>query len=101
MDIIADDFKDIVNTEWPNVVEHRMQRTFEVALKKPWTYVDPVTQEEVTDRTYILISSLVQRIGEANYVTSAITDISHQKWMEALQRKRRQEALDMKRQQEK
>lgn len=101
MDVIADDFKDTIMQEWKRVVEGRLQRTFIVALKKPWVYVDPVTLEEVTDRSYIIVQALVQRIGESNYVTSAVTDISHQKWMESLQSKRRQEAMDMKRQQEK
>jgi PAS domain S-box-containing protein len=87
--------------EWGFVVgEQRLERTFELALKKPWSYTDSATGEVVKDGTHVLVSALVQRIGEEDFVISVVTDISYQKWMESLQDQRRQQALDMKRAQE-
>jgi signal transduction histidine kinase len=83
-----------------NVVERGQEVTVELALKKPWSYTDSNTGETVTGQTYILVSALLQRLGDEDYVISVVTDISYQKWMESLQDQRRQQALEMKRAQE-
>ena len=83
-----------------NIVERGQEVTLELALNKPWHYTDPLTGEQIEDRTYILVSALLQRLGDEDYVISVVTDISYQKWMESLHDQRRQQALDMKRAQE-
>ena len=83
-----------------NIVERGQEVTLELALNKPWQYTDPTTGELIEDRTYILVSALLQRLGDEDYVISVVTDISYQKWMESLHDQRRQQALEMKRAQE-
>jgi hypothetical protein len=100
IDVVADDFHDIVAEEWTKLTDHHMSISFEIALNCSWNSIDPSTGNPISSRKYAIAAASVQRIGEDTFVTGAITDISRQKWMESLQALRGQEALELKRQQE-
>ncbi|KIW04769.1 uncharacterized protein PV09_03960 [Verruconis gallopava] len=100
LEIMTEESAARAKIEWSLVAEQRQERTFELTLRKPWVYADPTSGDIVKDQTKVLVSALVQTIGEEEYVISVVTDISYQKWIESMQDKRRQEALEMKRAQE-
>lgn len=100
LDSFADDYSDILAEEWAKLVDHHLSVNFELALKAPWTSTDPSTGDPISSRKYVIAAGSVQRIGESTYITGALIDISRQKWMESWQALRRQEAVELKRQQE-
>jgi hypothetical protein len=100
LEVVDDDYHDIMAEEWTKLTDHHMNVDFEVALKTTWNSTDPSTGDPISSRKYVIAAASVQRIGEGTYVTGALTDISRQKWMESLQALRRQEAVELKRQQE-
>lgn len=100
LEVIAEDYYSIMVEEWAKLTDHDMSVAFEIALKSSWNSTDPSTGDPISSRKYAIAAASVQRIGETTYITGALTDISRQKWMESLQALRRQEAVELKRQQE-
>lgn len=100
VELFADDYSDILAEQWAKLVDHHLSVNFELALKTSWNSTDPSTGDPISSRKYVIAAASVQRIGESFYCTGALTDISRQKWMESLQAQRRQEAVELKRQQE-
>jgi hypothetical protein len=101
MDVLEEDSAKAMERGWADLSQHGKTLNIELGLKKPWEGVDPATGKKITGRTYIIAAASPQKIGDATYITGAITDISHQKWVESLQMQRRDEAVELKRQQEK
>ncbi|TLD27691.1 putative hsp90-like protein [Venturia nashicola] len=100
LELFADDYSDILAEEWARLVDHHMSVNTELALKSSWTSTDPSTGDPISSRKYVIAAASVQQIGESMYITGALIDISKQKWMESWQALRRQEAVELKRQQE-
>jgi hypothetical protein len=102
MNVIDEEYQPIMTREWKGCVEEgKTISSLELGLKKPWAGVDPTTGERITGKTYIIAAASSQRIGNTTFITGAITDISRQKWVEGLQMQRKDEAVELKRQQEK
>jgi hypothetical protein len=101
MQVIEEEYAPIITEAWYELVHENKRMNLELGLKKPWEGVDPATGEKITGRTYIIAAASAQKIGDTTFVTGAITDISRQKWVESLQMQRRDEAVELKRQQEK
>jgi hypothetical protein len=70
-------------------------------MKKKWQHTDPTTGEYQTGPTYCLASATIRLFGDEEYITGAITDISQQKWAEEAQIQQKEDAILLKRAQEK
>lgn len=79
--------------------------SFEIRLRKPFKAADAevVGGEVVEGDTWILAAAYSQKRedGSISSIMGCLTDISRQKWAEDFQNRRKKEALEMKRQQEK
>ena len=89
-----------IDIEWSKLIDDREPVSFELKLKKRWQDTDPVTSKQISGWTYVLAAASVQQIGSEAFVTGAVTDISRQKWVEGFEKRQRQEAMELKRQQE-
>ena len=97
MDWIKEDDQDAVKESWVNLVENTVPLSTEFRFKAPWK-----DRNGVKGDTWVLASAYPEK-GESGSVKSifgSITNISQQKWAEGLQKKRMEEAVEMKRQQE-
>jgi PAS domain S-box-containing protein len=101
LSVINDDDHSKMAEEWHKLSVEKQSRSFELRLKKQWQYTGSHTGDFRTGATYILVSALHQSIGNEEFVTGAITDISQQKWSEEAQMMQKDEALALKRAQEK
>jgi PAS domain S-box-containing protein len=87
--------------EWHKLSVLRQSTSFEVRMKKKWQHTDSTTGEYQTGPTYCLASATIQLFGEEEYITGAITDISQQKRAEEAQIQQKDDAISLKRAQEK
>lgn len=86
---------------WRNLLATREPVVAEFPLKKPWAKTLD-SGECLTGSTWILLSAFIDEDddGVAKRSLTTITDISQQKWAEAHQTRRMEEAMELKRQQE-
>ena len=89
-----------MDREWKKLVEDRIAVSFELRLKRHWESIDPVTGENISGPAYILAAAAPKAFPDNTYITGCITDISRQKWAERRQKEQRDEAVELKRQQE-
>lgn len=96
MDSIKDEDRAGVQATWDKLVTQKVNVTKEFRFKTPWQ-----SKHALTD-TWALMNCTSLRDGDNNLMSifGSITDISHQKWAEEFQRKKTQEAIELKRQQE-
>jgi PAS domain S-box-containing protein len=87
--------------EWHKLSVLKQPTSFELRMKKKWHHTDPTTGEYQTGPTYCLASATIQLFGEEEYITGAITDISQQKRAEEAQIQQKDDAISLKRAQEK
>jgi PAS domain S-box-containing protein len=97
MDSIMDEDREGVRTVWKNLVEERTPVTHEFRFKTPWQ-----SRNGSRGDTWVLMSAYPERDedGELKSVFGSITNISQQKWAEDFQKRRMEEAFELKRQQE-
>ncbi|KAK4988682.1 hypothetical protein LTR50_003761 [Elasticomyces elasticus] len=76
--------------------------SFEIRLKKPFVTDETINGEPVKGTTWIIAAAYVEKKpdGSISAVAGCLTDISRQKWAENFQERRREEAVELKRQQE-
>lgn len=96
MDSIKDEDREGVQATWNKLVTQKVNVTKEFRFKTPWQ-----SKHALTD-TWALMNCTSLRDGDNNLMSifGSITDISHQKWAEAFQKKKTEEAIELKRQQE-
>ncbi|KAK6583384.1 hypothetical protein PZA11_004460 [Diplocarpon coronariae] len=97
MESIKDDDRAGVQAIWKKLVNKKSAITHEFRFKTPW-------QDRSGNRgdTWVLMSAYPERDAEGvlKCVFGSITNISQQKWAEDFQKRRMEEAIEMKRQQE-
>ncbi|KAL2063482.1 hypothetical protein VTL71DRAFT_5287 [Oculimacula yallundae] len=97
MDSIKDEDRVGVEVIWKKLVHKKTVVTHEFRFKTPW-------QDRNGNRsdTWVLMSAYPERDpdGKLKSVFGSITNISQQKWAEDFQKRRMEEAIEMKRQQE-
>ncbi|KAH7319348.1 hypothetical protein BKA65DRAFT_529403 [Rhexocercosporidium sp. MPI-PUGE-AT-0058] len=97
MDSIKEEDRVGVEVIWDKLVYKKTAVTHEFRFKTPW-------QDRNGNRsdTWVLMSAYPERDhdGELKSVFGSITNISQQKWAEDFQKRRMEEAIEMKRQQE-
>jgi PAS domain S-box-containing protein len=100
MSVIHENDHQKMDMQWEKLINEKQDVSFELQLKRTWEDVDS-NGTRISGPVYIIAAAGVQKIGNELYVTGAITDISRQKWVEGFEKRQRQEALELKRQQEK
>ncbi|KAH7634237.1 putative histidine kinase group protein [Sordaria sp. MPI-SDFR-AT-0083] len=97
MQSIRDEDRDGVVNVWRHLVEEKVPVTYEFRFNGTRKIVDGHTVD-----TWALMSAYPERdeTGELKSIFGCITDISQQKWAEDFQKRRRDEAVELKRQQE-
>ncbi|KAI9648389.1 hypothetical protein NHQ30_003022 [Ciborinia camelliae] len=96
MDSIKDEDRERVQASWNKLVTQKVNVTKEFRFKAPWQ-----SKHALTD-TWALMNCTSLTDGDNNLMSifGCITDISHQKWAEEFQKKKMEEAIELKRQQE-
>lgn len=101
-DITVEDFVSledipVVDAAWKTVLEEHRPVSKEIRVQKLWRSIDGVESP-----AWVIASSypLLDDQGEVECVQGAMFDISSLKWAETVQRRRVEEALEAKRQQE-
>jgi PAS domain-containing protein len=97
MDSIKDEDREGVKTIWKALVESKTAVTHEFRFKTPWQ-----DRHGSRGETWVLMSAYPERAsdGQLKSVFGSITNISQQKWAEGFQKRRMEEAVELKRQQE-
>ncbi|KAL5113421.1 hypothetical protein ACEQ8H_008689 [Pleosporales sp. CAS-2024a] len=96
-DIIADEDLKKVEQDWSSVLHGRRSDGFQFRLKKTW-----IDQDGEKEKIWVQSSSHPQldEHGAVSSIMGTLFDISQFKWAERVQRRRIDEALEAKRQQE-
>ncbi|PSK34806.1 Hybrid signal transduction histidine kinase K [Elsinoe australis] len=99
---VAPDSRATVEKAWKRVVEEKCPQVFEAQLTSPKAATDDAASEKTPKLRWILCSAFPE-VGEGGTLESVWacnTDISHQKWAEALVEQRLSDVLETKRQSE-
>lgn len=114
IDTVQDEDQDMVRHFWDNLIKNVSPVTFEFRFKAPWedkngnrgdtwvlfsAYPEKYT-EDVIDPDVDGVKAYSAREGSLKSVFGSITNISQQKWAEGFQKRKMEEAVELKRQQE-
>ena len=97
MQAIKDEDRELALQWWTNLVVNKVPMTAEFRFKAPWE-----DRSGSRGDTWVLASAYPERYenGTLKSVFGSITNISQQKWAEDFQKRRMEEAMELKRQQE-
>ncbi|KAL8950424.1 MAG: hypothetical protein Q9222_003539 [Ikaeria aurantiellina] len=98
MNFVKDEDREMVETLWFNLVHHATPiKNTEFRFQAPWEYQDGHLSD-----TWVLASAYPEKddFGRLKVIFGSITNISAQKKAEHLEKRKMEEALEMKRQQE-
>ncbi len=97
MDCVKDEDRDMVKRLWFNLVHNAIALNAEFRFRAQWT--DP---NGTKGDTWVLASAYPEKSvdGKLKVIFGSITNISQQKWAEHFEKRRMEEAVEMKRQQE-
>ena len=97
MDSIKDDDREMVEKLWFNLVHNTVALNAEFRFKAQWT-----DRSGTKGDTWVLASAYPEKSedGKLKVIFGSITNISQQKWAEHFEKRRMEEAVEMKRQQE-
>ena len=96
MDSVKDEDKEMVQRMWNNLIHHKIPMSAEFRFNTPWE-----DRNGNSGDTWVLGSAYPEKDEEGNLKSAfgSITNISQLKWAEDFQKKRKEEAVEMKRQQ--
>ena len=97
MDFVKDEDKETVRHLWSDLVHNAVPLNAEIRFKTTW-----IDQNGNKGDTWALASAFPERgeDGKVKVIFGSITNISQQKWAEHFEKRRMEEAVEMKRQQE-
>lgn len=97
IEAVLEEDQDKVRSQWNKVVEDREVVRCEFRFRTPW-----LADDGTRDDTWVLFSAYPETndAGDLKSVFGSLTDISSQKWAESFNRRRMEEAVELKRQQE-
>ena len=97
MDFVKDEDKETVRKLWSDLVHNAVPLNAEIRFQATW-----IDQNGNKGDTWALASAFPERgaDGRVKVIFGSITDISQQKWAEHFEKRRMEEAVEMKRQQE-
>ncbi|CAO2652791.1 Nn.00g022020.m01.CDS01 [Neocucurbitaria sp. VM-36] len=96
-EIMADEDVDRVKEDWCSILDGKKSNGVQFRLKKQWT-----NQDDIRSNIWVQSSSYpeLDESGKVISIMGTLFDISQFKWAESVQRRRIEEALEAKRQQE-
>lgn len=94
---VKEEDREICRKVWETVIQELTPASIEFRFKRPWR-----DEHENTGETWVLASLFPEKRedGKLKGLFGSVTDISTQKFAEGMQKKRMEEAMEMKRQQE-
>ncbi|MCJ1350250.1 MAG: hypothetical protein MMC33_000231 [Icmadophila ericetorum] len=97
MESVKDEDKAKVKQLWNSLIEDKVPLNAEFRFKTPWA-----DRNAIKGETWVLASAYPERHrdGSLKSIFGSITNISQQKWAEDFQKRRMEEAIELKRQQE-
>ena len=97
MESVRDEDRAGVEVVWAKLVNDKVAVTHELRFKGSRRVIDGHSVD-----TWVLMSAYPEKdaLGELKSIFGCVTDISQQKWAQDLQKRRREEAAELKRQQE-
>ena len=97
MDFVMKEDQEVLRKLWSKLVDNGVALNAEFRFKREW-----FDQNGNRGDTWVLASAFPEKSedGEVNVIFGSITDISQQKWAEYFEKRRMEEAVEMKRQQE-
>lgn len=97
IDYVLDEDKSLVRKTWHDLVHKTKPANVEFRFKASW-----LDRNGVRGDTWVLFSAYPEKYddGTLKSIFGSITNISQQKWAEGLQKRKMEEAVEMKRQQE-
>ncbi|KAK4690403.1 hypothetical protein P7C71_g6377, partial [Lecanoromycetidae sp. Uapishka_2] len=97
LDYVKEEDQEAARKAWSDVVHEAIDMNAEIRFKTPWT-----DQNGNKGDTWVLASAYpeVGDDGKVKVIFGSITEISQQKWAEHFEKRRMEEAVEMKRQQE-
>jgi PAS domain S-box-containing protein len=98
IDYIADDDRPLVIRQWRKIIAEQVPISSEFRFKPPWQDKEGPQSEA----TWVLFSAYPEKgpDGQVERIFGTVTDISTQKFAGELQKRRMEEAVELKRQQE-
>jgi len=99
---VEDDDLHIVQAAWQSIMSHHVSPTIEFRMKHFWNAPGNSADSGTPAPTWLMSSFFPEfdEDGKVKSIMSCLSDISHFKWAESIQRQRTIEALESKRQQE-
>ena len=97
MDSVKDEDRDMLRNLWSDLVHDALPLNAEIRFQATW-----IDQKGNKGETWALASAFPEKDadGRVKIIFGSITDISQQKWAEHFEKRRMEEAVEMKRQQE-
>jgi PAS domain S-box-containing protein len=98
IDYVKEDDQKLIQDHWKRLVENTAPINVEFRFKAPWEDHNA----KATSDTWVLFSAFPEKDehGQLKSVFGSITNISPQKWAEGFQKRKMEEAVELKRQQE-
>ncbi|KAF9728942.1 hypothetical protein PMIN02_010308 [Paraphaeosphaeria minitans] len=97
MDYVTEEDQSLIHEKWKRLVENATAINMEFRFKTPWQ-----DRNGIKGDTWVLFSAFPEKYedGMLKSVFGSITNISSQKWAEGFQKRKMEEAVELKRQQE-
>ena len=97
MDAVKDEDREMVSTLWNSLVAEKKPVTSTFRFQAPWQDPDGTVGER-----WVLFSAYPEKYEQGNLksIFGSFTDISKQKWAEGFQKRKMEQAVELKRQQE-
>ncbi|KAJ4365499.1 hypothetical protein N0V95_000434 [Ascochyta clinopodiicola] len=98
IDYVKEEDQGLIQQHWKRLVENTAPINVEFRFKAPWED----RNAKATSDTWVLFSAFPEKdeSGQLKSVFGSITNISPQKWAEGFQKRKMEEAVELKRQQE-
>ncbi|KAH6642996.1 hypothetical protein C7974DRAFT_114273 [Boeremia exigua] len=98
IEYVKDEDQKLIRDHWKRLVENTAPINVEFRFKAPWED----RSSKATSDTWVLFSAFPEKdeSGQLKSVFGSITNISPQKWAEGFQKRKMEEAVELKRQQE-
>jgi PAS domain S-box-containing protein len=98
IDYVVQEDRPLAARQWRTIIDEKVPMSIEFRFKKPWQDREGNRLNE----TWVLTSAYPEKgpDGEVKRIFGSVTDISTQKFAEELQKRRTEEAFELKRQQE-
>jgi signal transduction histidine kinase/CheY-like chemotaxis protein len=90
----------VISKEWL-ALQQGKSVSFEIRMKKKWQAINPFTEETLDlDYTWVLSMASQNETKNGSTIMGCLVEINHQKWAEDFHRRKTEEAIELKHQQE-